>query len=668
MRFRQVHLDFHTSPNIEGIGEKFDKEHWQKTLKEARVNSITCFSSCHHGWSYHPTKVGKMHPHLKFNLLRAQIDASHEIGVKVPVYLTGGVNDLAHDMHPEWQLVGFFPNQPGYRNPFRAGFKHLCFNSPYLDYLCEQLKETVTMFPDADGIFIDIISQRQCVCVNCMRDMIKLGYNPENEDDRNKFGRQVLLNYFKRTFEAVRSVSPNMPIFHNAGNLVPGDYEIFPYFSHYELESLPTGGWGYDHYPMSAAYCRKTHFDFCGMTGKFQTTWGEFGGFKYPNALKYECAAMLAQGSKCSIGDQLHPSGKLDESTYKIIGEAYREVEKKEPWCDNVKCKANVAILSRASFYKTRQEFAGDVGASRLLLELHVPFDILDRQMDFEEYKVLILADDIFVDEFLKEKLNSFLKNGGKLLISANAGINADNKGFFADLGIEDYGIAELFPNYLKPYKEFAPEYISTPFVMYGKSRQIKITKGESLGELYEPYFNRTFEHYCSHQHTPNKLEKSEFAAGVMTDNVLYFANPIFSIYRGYGAVIVKEFFAKAFYKFIGDDLQIKTTLPSQARVTWFEQPSENRSIIHALYVNTILRGGAMEFSGGNIASRGAVEVIEDLNEAPKSYFEVRESRVVKSITLEPAGESLEFEQVDGVVKFTLMPFACHQMIVLHYN
>ena len=108
MRFRQVHLDFHTTPDIEGSGEKFDKKHWQETLQKARVNSITCFSSCHHGWSYHPTEVGKMHPHLKFNLLREQIDACHEIGIKVPVYLTGGVNGVAYDEHPEWQVV--FPD------------------------------------------------------------------------------------------------------------------------------------------------------------------------------------------------------------------------------------------------------------------------------------------------------------------------------------------------------------------------------------------------------------------------------------------------------------------------------------------------------------------------------------------------------------------------------
>ncbi|MBQ9789792.1 MAG: beta-galactosidase trimerization domain-containing protein [Lentisphaeria bacterium] len=666
MRFRQVHLDFHTSPDIEGIGEKFDKKHWQKTLQEARVNSITCFSSCHHGWSYHPTEVGKMHPHLKFNLLREQIDACHEIGIKVPVYLTGGVNGVAYDEHPEWQVV--FPDGLSIpKTPLTASFPLLCFNSPYLDYLCEQLRETVRMFPDADGIFIDIIAQRDCCCPYCMRDMKKLGIDAANAEERRKFSRQVLLNYYKRTYEAVKSIDPDMPIFHNSGNMAPGDYEIFPYFSHYELESLPTGGWGYDHYPMSAAYCRNTDFEFCGMTGKFQTTWGEFGGFKHPNALRYECAAMLAQGSKCSVGDQLHPSGKLDESTYRIIGEAYKDVEQKEPWCDKVKSRANVAILSRASLFTERKEFAGDVGAARLLLELHIPFDIVDTKMDFGKYRLLILGDDIKVDDFLADKLSDYLKNNGKLVLSSESGLRSNRDEFFTDLGFEDCGKAELFPNYIQAGEKFAPNYVTTPFVMYGVSRKIKVPESLSLGDVYEPYFNRSFAHFCSHQHTPNRVEKSPYSAGLISKNILYFAHPIFTIYRGYGAVIVKEFFAKAFREFAGDDLLIKTTLPSQARVTWMEQCSENRSIIHVLYANTILRGGLAEFSGGNITSRGAIEVIEELNEAPASKFEVRESRQVKSITLEPSGENLPFEVVNGVISFNLPPFVCHQMVVLHY-
>ena len=51
MRFRQVHLDFHTSPDIDGIGAKFDKKQFQDALRLGHVDSITLFSKCHHGWS-----------------------------------------------------------------------------------------------------------------------------------------------------------------------------------------------------------------------------------------------------------------------------------------------------------------------------------------------------------------------------------------------------------------------------------------------------------------------------------------------------------------------------------------------------------------------------------------------------------------------------------------
>ena len=86
MRFRQVHLDFHTSEKISDIGTKFDKEQFQEALKVGHVDSITVFSKCHHGWAYHPSKANEMHPNLSFDLLKAQIEAAHEIGVKAPVY------------------------------------------------------------------------------------------------------------------------------------------------------------------------------------------------------------------------------------------------------------------------------------------------------------------------------------------------------------------------------------------------------------------------------------------------------------------------------------------------------------------------------------------------------------------------------------------------------
>ena len=112
LRFRQVHLDFHTSPDIPGIGEAFDREKWQRQLRDAHVDSITCFAICHHGWSYHPTKVGEMHPHLKFDLLRAQFDACKQIDVNVPVYITAGFNQRVPLVEVDFDAVraaGFDP-------------------------------------------------------------------------------------------------------------------------------------------------------------------------------------------------------------------------------------------------------------------------------------------------------------------------------------------------------------------------------------------------------------------------------------------------------------------------------------------------------------------------------------------------------------------------------
>ena len=64
------------------------------------------------------------------------------------------------------------------------------------------------------------------------------------------------------------------------------------------------------------------------MTGKFHLEWGEFGGFKCKEALKYEIATMAVYGAGCSIGDHLIWDGEMDMETYRNIGYAYRYLEK----------------------------------------------------------------------------------------------------------------------------------------------------------------------------------------------------------------------------------------------------------------------------------------------------------------------------------------------------
>src|SRR3954468_18558874 len=105
LRFRQVHLDFHTSPLVPGVGDDFDAEEFTRTLRAAHVDSATCFAVCHHGMSYYPTRVGMMHPHLKRDLLGEQVEACHRAGIRVPGYITVVWNEHQANLHPEWRQI-----------------------------------------------------------------------------------------------------------------------------------------------------------------------------------------------------------------------------------------------------------------------------------------------------------------------------------------------------------------------------------------------------------------------------------------------------------------------------------------------------------------------------------------------------------------------------------
>ena len=419
MRFRQVHLDFHTSEAIAGIGSRFERKQFQDMLRLGHVDSITIFSKCHHGWAYHPSEANEIHPELKFDLLGEMIEAAHEIGVKTPVYLSAGLDEKIARKYPQW-LIRNETDQTNWVKDFMTpGYHQFCLNTPYLDILLAQIDEVVKKY-DADGIFLDIVGVRSCYCQYCVDSIRKEGGDPRDKSAMRKLWERTYANYTRRVKEVLEASRPGLPIFHNGGHIIKRRRDLAFMNTHLELESLPTGGWGYDHFPLSARYAQTLGVDYLGMTGKFHTSWGEFGGYKHPNALRYETALSIANGARCSIGDQLHPEGLMDEATYRLIGAAYSEVEAKEAWCVNTKNIADVALLSleAAGAYKPSEGQEGrtadsDAGAIRMLLEGKLLFDVVDLESDFTPYQVLILPDRVRIDGTLKEKLEAYIAKGG---------------------------------------------------------------------------------------------------------------------------------------------------------------------------------------------------------------------------------------------------------------
>ena len=666
LRFRQVHLDFHTSEKIPGVGARFDAAQFQEMLRRGHVDSVTLFSKCHHGMTYHDTQVGVRHPGMAEELLPRQIEACRAIDVRTPIYISAGLDEAMIREHPEW---GVKQKDGKTFDPLRAGFKVLCFNTPYLDYLCAQIDEVVERFDGGDGIFLDIIAARRCYCRWCLAAMQARNLDPADDAQADAFAQDVLQNYYARTTAACRRKNPDLRVFHNSGHIPKGAEQVLRWNSHLELESLPTGGWGYDHFPISAKYAATTGYDFLGMTGKFHTTWGEFGGFKRPNALRYECAAMLAFGSKCSVGDQLHPDGAMNADTYDLIGAAYVEVAEKEPWCRGATPVSEIALLSPEALRADRpgghgQTHHAEEGAARMLLETHRQFDVIDLGRDLSGYRLLILPDEVPLEGAFLEKVRAFVAGGGKLLLSGRSGMTPAGDGFALDIGLELVGRSPWDPDYILPTDRTPTPPVRGRFVIHGGAWDVRPRAGGDMQVLAgraEPYFNRTWDHFCSHQHTPDAAP-GEYPAVVGNGQVVYFAHNIFTRYRQYGQPLYRDLVHDAIDFLLGEP-SVRVGLPTAGRASLMRQADENRHLLHLLYAVPVKRGADRSEWGTGLQS---VEVIEDLVPLREIDCVVRLPETVRRVTLAPSGEALPFTvSDDGAVRFTVPELVCHQIIAL---
>ncbi len=646
-------MDFHTSEHIDGIGKKFDKSEFQEALIRGHVNSVTVFSKCHHGWTYHPTKASEMHPNLDFDLMGAQIDAAHEIGVKAVAYISGGFDEKMARRHPDWLVRNKDETMlwsPTFAN---SGYHKFCMNSPYLEYLLSQVREVCENY-DADGIFIDIVNVQPCYCQNCINILMSEDKEPYEDDNIIDLAERTFANYAKRVRETIDEIKPGLPVFHNGGHIRGGRRDLAYVNSHLELESLPTGGYGYDHFPLTASFARILGMDFLGMTGKFHKTWGEFGGYKHKNALIYETAFNAAFGAKSSIGDQLHPSGKPDRLTYDLIGAAYKEIESKEPWLDNVTPVVDIGLLSNDAMNTKTSLVRGlnlpksDIGAVRMLLEGKYLFNVIDLEEDFLKYKVIILPDIIKPNTLLSEKLSEFIKNGGKVLATGESAID-ENGEFVADLGAVHKGRHPYRPTYFRPDTSYTQD---AAYLVRGDAEQTEC-KGHELAHLEEPYFNRTAHKFCSHMHTPNS-EKYGGSAITEGSDGIYIAWKIFDNYARYGSLISKTTVHFALDRLLGNTKTICTSLPSKGTATLMQQKSQNRFVAHALYASPVKRGED-------------TEVIEDIIPLYNIDMIVRTDKEINKVYLAPQMQDIPFECRDGEISFTIPCIDCHQMIVMDY-
>ncbi|SHJ11188.1 Beta-galactosidase trimerisation domain-containing protein [Clostridium amylolyticum] len=711
LRYRQVHLDFHTSEYIPMVAQEFDAEKFADTLKKANIDSITCFARCHHGWVYYPSKKTPelIHPNLvNKNLLLEQIEACHKNNINVPIYTTVQWDGHVAETHPEWLCVdenGEFINSQNIPKPHF--YYTICLNSGYRQYFKDHIQDIIDVvgIENIDGFFMDILFKVDCNCEHCISKMQALGFDPKVKHERIEYSTVMVDEFKKEITEFIKERVPNAGIFYNSSHIGPNNKRSLDDYTHLELESLPSGGWGYDHFPATVRYARNLGKDILGMTGKFHTYWGDFHSLKNNAALEFECFNMLALGAGCSIGDQLHPSGKLSKGAYELIGSVYEKVKEKESYCKGAKAIPEIAVFTPEEFYTFKEHDLGIppalIGAVRMLQELSYQFDIIDSSCDFDKYKLLILPDDINFSAKLEDKLTKYVEKGGEVIGTYKSLLNNESK-ISSLYGISYEKESDYYRDFILPNEVIGKDLYKEEYVMYLRGMEIKAQEAEILMHSVQPYFNREGKKFCSHQHTPSS-GKLGYPAVTKKDNVIYFSHPIFRIYRKNCARWCKLIMKDALELLLKDKLithngpsTIITALNTQSYDKLKEElGTETAEAKHVVGVvsnddiesasaetTQVKHVGLDNYHNDSCNHRDILHVlhyitekrsediytIEDIIPLYNLEFKIYVgSKNIKSVKKVPSLESIDFQKLDNYIVFNLDKIEGHSMVSIEY-
>ena len=397
-------------------------------------------------------------------------------------------------------------------------------------------------------------------------------------------------------------------------------------------------------------YLRNLGLEVRGKTGAFPMNWGDFGTIRNQAALDYECFRMLAQACECSVGDHLHPTGRLNRITYERIGHTYRSVAEKEPWCRGAKAVTEIGLLMRNIGEPSKEGKSRSVpGATNMLEQLHHQFDVLDFDSGFNAYKVIILPDWHRFSDALLRKVRTYLAGGGKLILSHESGLDAEAKGFaLSEIGLDYEGPWPHEVQYIEVTEESLnrglPKMIH---ILYEKGVAVKTRPGaSSLARIWGSYFDRDYKHFQVEQ-TPYSAP-TDYAAVAQKGNIIYIAAPIFQTYADYGYQFHRQLIGNCIVRFLPDPL-IKSDAPSTAQITVTEQ--SGRWIVHILnYVPERRAPG--------------LDIVEEASPIVNLNVALRLGERPRQVYLVPQRRNLELGYINGYAHVVVPIVNGHQMLV----
>jgi hypothetical protein len=426
-QYRGYIVDHH-SPDPPAITyQNFDPDQWFRLYEEADLDHVWVFCKGHHGEAYYPTKIGHVHPGLKVDFVKAFGGRLRQKGIAFHAYYCIGFDDWAVLNHPDWALLDENGKNrrvvPGNTPHSQGQFHWTCINTPYRQYVMEQLTEIVKGY-NPDGIFLDIVGQPLCYCNYCS-DLYRSRYGHDiprgpatdrywHETDEFLY-QTTQLGFVKEAIATVRGLNSQAAITINGGHL---DFrkEMMDLLDYTFAEPF-AGNY------LSAMFARGT--------GKLPQIGPGLVAWPYdpsPDSIfRVESAMIAAQNCRAFMySETMRQDGVLDPLWFREMGAGYKEIEKIQPYLTDRNSVPCVAILFSAN---TRFNDRTDVpavlrGAMEAATHSQFPSDILPdwKLENLAAYQAVVLPEVTCLSSSDVETLGRFVESGGLLIATGLTG------------------------------------------------------------------------------------------------------------------------------------------------------------------------------------------------------------------------------------------------------
>jgi hypothetical protein len=657
--WRKIHQDFHNSVHVPKIGDKFSANEWGDRLLAGNVDAIVVFAKDMHGLFYYPSQHGPVHPGLSFDLLGEQVKACRARKIAVYAYYCVTWDHNMAEKNPAWRVIKRDGSDYMPKVGQTPGWTALCLaHEDYLKLMDDHAREFVSKY-EIDGAWFDMAEpiSHECFCPECKRQLVAAGKDPADAEAQRAHKNQLFLSWHKRIREVVRAARPGCQTDFNDIGLACVSQRA-PLLDNIDIEALPTGGWGYFYAPAQIRYQRTFGIPVYGMTGRFVTSWADFGGLKLPEQLDVELASIVANAARCDVGDQMPPSGRLDPAVYHVIGKSFGKIKTLEPWLEGASPVAEAAMLIPAvPFDRLRDDYL--YGVTKLMLEARLQFDVVEPGQEWERYGLVVLPDAYRPEAATAERLHAYIAKGGSVLVIHDAGLLAGSEtSWLARYGLTYAGASPFKPAYMVPTAPFTGDIPAYEYALYDGAAQWKsVAPAVSLAALGEPLFQRSGKQFTSHKQTPFD-HVTEYAAVARSGRVGLLAFPAGASYYRNGYWVYRAAFERLLSEIMPARL-VETDAPLSTELTVTHQLADAAAKRAERYLVHVINWSA------NRKAPPHPEVFE--SPAPLRDVRVRLNLPLKVSAARAvvAGEKLRARAVKGGVEVVVPRVSIHEVVAL---